>query len=79
MANDPYGYAESGGTDVSVTRALWFSIAACICSAVGMCACYVPFFIGAPLGLYGAWQANKALAAAKDPITAQAYVRSTSY
>jgi hypothetical protein len=66
MANDPYGYANDGVEGVSLVRALWYSIGACMCAATGFCACYIPFFIGAPLGLYGAWQANKALSAARD-------------
>lgn len=66
MATDPYGFSDDTGSSTSITSALWYSIGACICAAVGMCACYVPFFIGAPLGLYGAWQAKKALDLAKD-------------
>ncbi len=65
MATDPYGYADSTDSSVPVTTALWYSVGACMCAALGMCACYIPFFIGSPLGLYGAWQANKALATAK--------------
>lgn len=66
MTKDPYGYTDAGPVSVPVVNVLWYSVGACICAALGMCACYIPFFIGSPLGLYGAWHANKALAAAKD-------------
>jgi len=66
MAADPYGFKEEIAPEANVSRAMWNGVIATICAATGMCACYIPYFIGAPLGLYAAWTANQALAVAKD-------------
>lgn len=66
MATDPYGFSDDTASGLPLNTALWYAVGSCICAAVGMCACYMPFFVGAPLGLYGAWQANKVLGVAKD-------------
>lgn len=54
MATDPYGFSDDTASGLPLNTALWYAVGSCICAAVGMCACYVPFFVGAPLGLYGA-------------------------
>lgn len=64
---DPYGYKESVNAEDGASRAMWNGVIAAICAGTGMCACYIPFFIGAPLGLYAAWMGNKALAQATEP------------
>lgn len=67
MAQDPYGFKEQVAPAGDPSRAMWNGVIATICASVGMCACYVPYFIGAPLGLYAAWTANQALQVATDP------------
>jgi len=70
MAPDPYGFEDSGltggasGDDAS--RAMWFSVSAALLSAVGMCFCYVPYFVALPLGVYGAFLGQRALSTSTD-------------
>jgi hypothetical protein len=67
MPNDPYGYAPELPVATDLSRLLWSGVISAILSAVGMCACYIPFFVGAPLGLWSAWRGMKALETATDP------------
>ncbi len=63
---DPYGYVETAPAADLPSRVMWNGIIATVCAAMGMCACYIPYFIGAFLGLYAAWNANKVLQTATD-------------
>ncbi|MFN7144967.1 MAG: hypothetical protein ACK4YP_14415, partial [Myxococcota bacterium] len=66
--HDPYGFPEStpgaGGGDV--TTALWLGVASALLAAVGVCMCYVPYFIALPVGAYGAYKGYQALASVTD-------------
>lgn len=68
MAQDPYGFPETAATGSSsdAVNAMWYGIASAILTAVGICACYVPYFIGAPLGFLAAWKGMKAMEGAVD-------------
>jgi hypothetical protein len=63
---DPYGYPDAA-TPRDAAGALWIAVAAIICTSVGLCACYLPYLAGAPLGVWAAIRANAALAGATDP------------
>ncbi|MFZ5478582.1 MAG: hypothetical protein ACOZNI_17560 [Myxococcota bacterium] len=65
MSTDPYGYPETLPPDGSKT--LWTAVTAMILTSIGICACYVPYFVAAPLGIWAAIRANAAMAAATDP------------
>lgn len=72
MAQDPYGFddaAPAGTPTGDASRALWFSVSAALLTSVGMCACYVPYFVAAPLGAYGAYLGSRALPLARDDST----------
>lgn len=67
MSQDPYGFKEQVAPNADPMGNLWGGVVAAVCAGIGMCGCYVPFFIGAPLGLYSAFKANQALQVATDP------------
>lgn len=68
MSQDPYGFPEAapaaGAADVST--ALWLGVASALLAAVGVCMCYVPYFIALPVGAYGAYKGYQALATVTD-------------
>ncbi len=71
MAQDPYGFPEISGTGGSASSdastAMWLGMASALLTAVGICACYMPYFVGAPLGFIAAWKGMKAMDGARDP------------
>jgi uncharacterized membrane protein len=70
MAPDPYGFEDSAPTGASsgddASRAMWFSVSSALLAAVGMCFCYVPYFVALPLGIYGAYLGQRALSTTTD-------------
>lgn len=59
MANDPYGYGDSGEgarySDAEASTAMWTGLISAICAAIGPCSCYVTYLVAMPLGLYAMW------------------------
>lgn len=73
MPTDPYGFEDSaptggasGGASGEASRAMWFAVSSALLTSVGMCFCYVPYFIALPLGIYGAYLGSRALSTTTD-------------
>ncbi|MDP2308156.1 MAG: hypothetical protein Q8P18_19205 [Pseudomonadota bacterium] len=69
MPTDPYGFEDSapvGTSSGDASRAMWFSVSSAMLTSVGMCACYVPYFVALPLGIYGAYLGSRALSTTTD-------------
>lgn len=63
MANDPYGFSDEAlpATTGDATRAMWFGTIAAVLGSVGVCFCYLPYFVALPMGFYGAYLGTKHL------------------
>ena len=68
MAQDPYGYVEAATGEASgaASQAMWFGVASAIFASVGLCACYMPYFVASPLGIYAAYKGFQALNVATE-------------
>jgi hypothetical protein len=63
MAQDPYGYVDSAprGGSGDAAQAMWFGVAAAMLGSVGICFCYMPYFVSLPLGLYATVKGYRSL------------------
>lgn len=70
MAQDPYGFKDSGpvaldatGASADATRAMQLALCSALLGSVGVCFCYVPYLIALPMSVYAAFLGNRALRA----------------
>ena len=69
MSNDPYGFPPAPNEAPPQTaplEVLWLAVAATLCTSIGICACYLPYFVGAPLGAWAAWRSFEVVSRATD-------------
>lgn len=65
MAQDPYGYKESGPAMTSGgdgAMSMWLGFASLMLCAIGPCMCQVPFLIAFPVGAYATYAGYTTLA-----------------
>lgn len=64
---DPYGYAADAPATTDPARVLWMGIAAASLASIGVCACYMPYFVALPMGAWAVWKGSQMKRAGGDP------------